>query len=95
MKDIDLFEALQAMGLKEMDIPGVTGEDCVAFAIPDHPEFPEWWSPETINEWLAAPGPVLGTSYTPCCRWARRVHCVCSVSYLCPTHGSKCHGTHD
>lgn len=34
-------------------------------------------------------------AYAPCCDRAVLYPCVCSVSYLCPLHGNKCHGTHD
>ena len=31
----------------------------------------------------------------PCCNKAQKVFCVCRVSYNCPDHGSRCHGSHD
>lgn len=36
-----------------------------------------------------------GDHYEPCCELAILRPCVCSISYLCPVHGSHCHGSHD
>jgi hypothetical protein len=30
-----------------------------------------------------------------CCDLAIVNPCVCAISYTCPDHGTKCHGTHD
>lgn len=30
-----------------------------------------------------------------CCPQARIQRCVCMVSFRCPTHDVRCHGTHD
>lgn len=32
---------------------------------------------------------------TACCADARRTPCVCRISITCPTHGTRCWGTHD
>ncbi len=32
---------------------------------------------------------------TVCCEKAIPVFCVCYLSYTCPDHGGRCHGTHD
>ena len=35
-----------------------------------------------------------GTIY-PCCEQAKRVPCVCRISWQCPVHGGWCVGSHD
>jgi hypothetical protein len=40
------------------------------------------------------PHPNHGTVYQ-CCEKARRVSCVCRISWSCPVHGSWCVGSHD
>jgi len=37
----------------------------------------------------------VGSYPPPCCELAVIRSCVCRISYECPQHGSKCHGSHD
>ena len=58
------------------------------------PPLPEHWSAAAVETYLRGTKNYSAT-YPPCCEWARRVPCVCWASYMCPVHGSPCHGTHD
>jgi hypothetical protein len=42
-----------------------------------------------------APPPEVLCHHLACCVKAKRVFCVCIVSFECPVHGSRCYGTHD
>jgi hypothetical protein len=57
-----------------------------------------WWN-DSMQKLYDAAVPLdrvyIAHQSLACCPKARRVHCVCEVSFLCPEHGGQCHGSHE